>query len=153
MSFSKIKFKYLFLVSLFLIAVVFLIGFNFLFSKPRVIIGSINILVEVAKTEAAKTKGLSGRLALDKDKGMLFVFSKPDFYRFWMPEMRFPIDIIWINDQKVVGITPDVSHNFDPLKPDIYSPARPAQYVLEVNASFSAEKNIQVGDAVVFKNI
>lgn len=162
---SKIKLKYILIALPFLAAIIFIIGLvlpnrhvspnisSIQTKEPMIRIGSINIPVEVAETETAREKGLSGRPSLDKDKGMLFIFSKPDFYQFWMPDMNFPIDIIWINDGKVVGITPNVSNDFDPKNPRIYSPPQPAQYVLEVSAGFSTEKNIKIGDAVVLGDI
>ena len=159
------KLKYILIALPFLAAIIFIIWL-ILTHRPTpmntsltqtkeslVRIGSINIPVEIAETEAARKKGLSDRPSLDKNKGMLFVFSKPDFYSFWMPNMNFSIDIIWINDGEVIGITPDVSNNFDPKNPRTYSPPQPAQYVLEVNAGFGAKKNIKIGDAVVLEGI
>jgi len=121
--------------------------------KPLVRIGSINIPVEIAETEAARGKGLSGRPSLDKNKGMLFMFPKSDFHQFWMPDMNFPIDIIWINNGEVVGITPNISDNFNQENPRAYSPPQPVRYVLEVNAGFSTKNKIKIGDVIAFENI
>ena len=84
---------------------------------------------------------------------MIFVFSKPDKYRFWMPNMHFPIDIIWVNSNPVIGITKNVSNEFDPVNPVFYTPPKPAQYVLEVNAGFAEKNYINIGDKVVLNNI
>jgi uncharacterized membrane protein (UPF0127 family) len=152
----KIKPKYILIALSFLAVIIFIIWLALLnpnIKEPVLHIGSINIPVEIAKTEAAREKGLSSRPSLDKNKGMLFIFSKSDFHQFWMRDMNFPIDIIWINDGKVVGITPNVSNDFDSVGPQVYSPPQPAQYVLEVNAGFSAEKNIEIGDFVTFGDI
>jgi uncharacterized membrane protein (UPF0127 family) len=117
-------------------------------------IGSVNIPAEVARTSAEVQKGLSGRLSLDQDKGMLFMFAKADIYSFWMPDMHFPLDIIWISSaKKVVGISADVSNEFDPANPKFYRPPSPAQYVLEVNAGFAAKNGIKIGNSVTFANI
>ena len=70
-----------------------------------------------------------------------------------MPDMNFPIDIIWINGDKVVGITKNVSNEFDPANPVFYMPPKPAQYVLEVNAGFAESRNINIGDEAVLNNI
>lgn len=83
-------------------------------------------------------KGLSGKKSLGENQGMLFVFEKPDRYGFWMKEMNFPIDIIWIDENyKIIEITKN-------LKPDsypkIFRPKKPAQFVLEINIGW-AEKN------------
>jgi len=124
-------------------------------TKPTAVkIGSINIPVEVAQTSAEVQKGLSGRLSLDQDKGMLFLFAKADIYSFWMPDMHFPLDIVWISSsKKVVSVSTNVSNDFDPANPKFYRPPSPAQYVLEVNAGFAARTGIKTGDNVAFINI
>ena len=118
--------------------------------SPYVEINGVEIPVEVVKTQAEVEKGLSGRASLDSKSGMLFIFSKPDYYRFWMPDMNFPIDIIWIREDRIVGISPDVSNEFDPANPKFYTPPRPADRVLEVNAGFAQKKNIRVGNPFTF---
>jgi uncharacterized membrane protein (UPF0127 family) len=122
-------------------------------SKPLVRINSVEIPVEVVRDEASRQKGLSGRPSLDAKSGMLFIFDKPAIYTFWMPGMNFPIDIIWINNGKVIDISANVPNNFDPNNPYFYAPSQPAQYVLEVNAGFSEKKNINIGDPVSLINI
>jgi uncharacterized membrane protein (UPF0127 family) len=119
----------------------------------RLLINNTHIVVELATTSAQIIKGLSGRLSLEPDHGMLFIFSQPSIYRFWMPDMHFPLDMIWINNNKVVDISHNVSNDFDPVNPTYYKPKEPAQYVLEVNANFSKKNNIKIGDIVKFENI
>ncbi len=118
-----------------------------------VVIGGTTIPVELERTNAQIQKGLSGRTSLDAGSGMLFLFSKPAIYRFWMPDMHFPIDIIWINSGQIVSISKNVPTTFDPTHPIWYRPTKPAQYVLEVNAGFSAAHHFSAGDSVTFKNI
>jgi len=118
-------------------------------NQSAVRINSVNIPVEVASDDTSRDKGLSGRASLDPNSGMLFVFDKSAIYTFWMPDMHFPIDIIWINDNKVVDISKNVSNNFDPQNPDFYEPTKSAQYVLEVNSGFSEKENIKIGDDVI----
>lgn len=122
-------------------------------AAPAVTIGETVIPVELATTTAAREKGLSGRVSLAPDKGMLFVFEKAAIYRFWMPDMHFPLDMIWIDQGRVVDISADVPITFDPRNPRFYSPRKPARYVLEVNAGFSARNNIKTGDAIAFNGI
>jgi len=117
---------------------------------PRVLIHRTTISVEVATTSAAIQKGLSGRPSLDPEKGMLFIFTTPGRYNFWMPDMHFPIDILWIQDEVVRGIEAHVSNIFDPENPRFYTPPIPIQYVLEVNAGFTEAHKIRVGDSVMF---
>ena len=122
-------------------------------ASPYVTIGSAKIFAEIARDEAALRKGLSGRIRLGPDQGMLFVFPKPERYRFWMPDMHFPIDIIWIVDGKIIGIHHSVPPESNPASPRFYRPPKPAQYVLEVNAGFAKNKNVKAGDSVTFYNI
>lgn len=123
------------------------------FSNSYVNIGSTRIAVEIATSTAVQEKGLSGRPSLPPSSGMLFVFSEPKIRSFWMPDMRFPLDIVWINNNKVVDITANVSDDFNPENPILYTPSSPAQYVLEVNAGFAAHQHIKIGDSVSLQNI
>lgn len=120
---------------------------------PYVQIKDIKIPVEIVETPAEVQKGLSGRTSLDASSGMLFVFTQADYYRFWMPDMYFPIDIIWINNNNIVDISHSVSNKFDPAKPKFYLPAKKTNYVLEVNAEFSKKNNIKIGDSVFLNNV
>ncbi|MEK9175139.1 MAG: DUF192 domain-containing protein [Patescibacteria group bacterium] len=120
---------------------------------PTVVIKSIRIPVLLAKTDEEIQKGLSGMISLEKNKGMLFIFSQSYVYRFWMKDMMFPIDIIWINNNKVVDIENNVLNNFDISKPHFYTPRTPVNFVLEVNARFASENKIKIGDTISFIEI
>ena len=117
---------------------------------PHAQINKLKIPVEVARTPAAAQHRLSGRESLAADKGMLFIFNKPDYYRFWMPNMNFPIDIIWISQNTIAGIHKNVSNQFDPANPKFYTPPQPVNKVLEVNAGFAQKNNLKVGDPFNF---
>jgi len=117
-------------------------------SGSTLAIGATTIDLEVADTIPEKIKGLSGRESLPVNTGLLFVFDKPEFHQFWMKDMLFSIDIIWISaDYKVVDITKNASPE---TFPEFFTPREKAQYVLEVNAGFSDKKNIKIGDSVIF---
>ena len=105
-------------------------------------IGDKLLQVELVKTEVQKTKGLSGR-RLAQNGGMLFVYSEPDYYSIWMPEMNFAIDIIWLDSRcKVV----DIKENATPESyPEIFKPKEKASYILEVVAGFVFENNLTIG--------
>lgn len=112
-------------------------------------INGIKIQAEVAKSEKDRTKGLSGRLSMPENRGMLFVFDQPGVYTITMRDMKFPIDIIWIMDNKVVDLTsgaqvPDVNTNTVPE----YQPRKEVNYILEVNSEFISRNNIRIGDEV-----
>lgn len=105
--------------------------------------GFTSVHAEMVESDADRNKGLSGREKLEEGEGMLFVFEKPDRYAFWMPDMRFAIDIIWLDENmKVVHI----QENATPESyPESFTPSVPALYVLEVPTGFTREKGITEG--------
>ena len=121
-------------------------------SLPQIKVGMTNITVELAMTQEARQKGLSGRDSLDANSGMLFTFDQTNTVRsFWMKDMKFPLDFIWIKDGKVVQIDKNISvpaAGTEDSKLTIYTSQMPIDYVLEVNAGFSDKNNIKTGDPV-----
>jgi len=105
------------------------------------------IRAEVAKSAGEFVKGLAGRPCILKDQGMLFTFKRPGRYAFWMKDMKFPIDIIWIDaGKKIVGEEIDV-------RPDTYpdrfvNKQNNALYVLELKANTARELNLEIGQPV-----
>ena len=106
------------------------------------------VRVELADTPEKSRQGLSGHNPLGKGEGMLFIFTSPARYSFWMKDMRFPLDMIWIGeDWRIVDITKNA---LPESYPGHFQPLAPAQYVLEVSAGFSDANNIAIGDAVIY---
>ena len=107
------------------------------------------VKVELAFTLEARTQGLSNRKELKKGEGMLFIFERLGNYPFWMKDMNFPIDIIWIGeDMKVVYIKKDARPE---SYPEAYGPQKEdknAKYILEVVSGFSDKNNLKIGDEV-----
>jgi uncharacterized membrane protein (UPF0127 family) len=104
--------------------------------------------VLVADTPAAITRGLSDVPKLTAD-GMLFVLPQPGQPRFWMYHMLFPLDFIWINQNKVVDILTDVPApppGASPANIVIVAPTTTVTHVLEVPAGFVSAHKIKVGD-------
>ncbi len=120
--------------------------------KGEVTINDKAFTVEVVDTDEDRQKGLSGRRSLPADNGMLFLFDTPDFYSFWMKEMEFPIDIIFINGEKIVTIHRDVPAPASTEEtPPIYRPTTPADKVLELNAGEANKYGIKEGDSVTLQ--
>lgn len=122
-------------------------------ASTQVRINSLVIAAEVAKTTQTRSQGLSKRESLAPNTGMLFVFEKVDRYNFWMKDVKFPIDIIWIGqDKRIADITrsaqpePGVTDNL--LR--IYQPAVSVLYVLEVAEGTAAFNNLRIGDQAEF---
>lgn len=121
---------------------------------PEVVIGSKAFIVDVAKTEQQKEVGLSSKSALQDDHGMYFPFDHADYYSFWMKNMKFPIDIIYINNDQVVTIYHDVQNpTADNQTWQIVKPTEPADGVLEINAGLTKKYNFKPGDPVKKLNI
>lgn len=108
-------------------------------------INKVSFEVEVANTDEERTRGLSGRNDIGS-QGLLFVFPEEGYYTFWMKDMNFPIDIIWINDAyRIVGIEKNVPPN---SYPRVYRPEEPVKYVLETRIHFADTHSFKVGDTV-----
>ena len=107
-----------------------------------------NIKVDLAMTPEAQVRGLSERIELKANEGMLFVFDYSNKYSFWMKDMNFPIDIIWIGENlRVVYIKKDAQPE---SYPESYEANQDAKYVLEVVAGFADKNNLREGDKVKF---
>ena len=122
--------------------------------KINLTAGNFSVLVEIADTKDERQKGLSKKDQLPIAEGMLFVFEKNDTYGIWMKDMKLPIDIIWIdNNKKIVDIVqnalPEPGKDDEELK--IYRPQSESLYILEINAWLAALNNLQVGDQVNFE--
>lgn len=122
--------------------------------KVNVIIGEVVVPSEIADTDQSRELGLSYRKQLDAKSGMLFSFNSLIKPVFWMKDMLFPLDIIWIREDKIVDIhenvpVPEPSASLNQLPK--YSPKEAVNYVLEVNAGFSKKNDIKVGNVVEIK--
>lgn len=138
-----------------IIGLVFIFGSFFLFlenpkeSEKRLILGDISIIVEIADTNIEKARGLSGRNMLEEGKGILLVFEEDDYHGIWMKNMKFPIDIIWLDKEfRVISIEKNV---LPETYPKVFLPTLPARYVLELNASHSTRYNIDTGTQLSFE--
>jgi uncharacterized membrane protein (UPF0127 family) len=114
----------------------------------HVVLNGNTIHAEIADTEALRDRGLGGRDSLAPNTGMLFVFAQDGQYAFWMKDMKFAIDMIWIAaDGRIVYIAPNISPDTYPKN---FAPTSPARYVLEVAAGYSAGHDVKVGDQLQF---
>ncbi|MFA5778185.1 MAG: DUF192 domain-containing protein [Candidatus Paceibacterota bacterium] len=145
-------------LSFLIIVIILLLGFFLItrFSEnltseniKYVKIAGQNIKVDLALTKETQQQGLSGRSELKEDEGMLFIFNHEGLYSFWMKDMNFPIDIIWINKNLEVV---DMKKNVLPESyPENFVPKENAKYVLEIVAGFGEKNNLKEGDSIEFK--
>ena len=123
-------------------------------SAPKVIIGNKTFLAEIADSRQERETGLSKRDFLEQSNGMLFVYSDNVAGGFWMLDMLFPLDFIWIGkDCTVVDLTENVVIETNQEDLHVYYSNPPAAFNFEVNGGEIELSNIQIGDIVQFKNI
>ncbi len=112
-------------------------------------LNNCSIRVEIADTPALRQRGLSGRKSLADNAGMLFTIERPDYHSFWMKDMKFPLDLIWILNGKIVDITPHVLPPAGPVRQlTRYRPSSPADRVLEIKAGVAEKCGVKVGDEI-----
>jgi uncharacterized protein len=100
----------------------------------------------VSDTDELRTKGLSGRKSLRGDEVMLFIFDRPDRVGFWMKDMLFSIDIVWVDENsKIISLEKNVSPE---TFPKVFYPKAPALYVLEFAAGTIDHLGVQEGDMI-----
>lgn len=124
------------------------------YQQTNVTVNGIKLVADVAETNEQRSKGLTVKDALNENEAMLFVFETSQKYPFWMPpEMKFPIDIIWLDSNKTVV---HIEANLQPcdISPPVscpnYVPKEKAQYVLETVAGFAQRYNVTDGTQVEF---
>jgi uncharacterized membrane protein (UPF0127 family) len=116
----------------------------------KIIIDDKIVNVEIADTAEKHYQGLSNRKNLCDDCGMLFIFPDKKDRIFVMRNMNFPLDIIWIDDDKIVKIDKNLPPE-DENPVNNYSSDAPVDYVLEVNEGFADKNNIKAGDKIIFR--
>ena len=107
------------------------------YSLTNLTINNITIQVEEVSSPVAQEQGLSGRKSLGDNQGMLFIFPTEGLYSFWMKDMLFPIDIIWMDKNYNIVYVKENAQPCTLFNCPIYKPTKPAQYVLEVGAGWA----------------
>jgi uncharacterized protein len=111
------------------------------------------VSVEVVSKQEDLERGLMYRTSMDQNKGMFFIFGIDDKYQFWMKNMHFNLDMLWISvDGRIVYISPHVpACTADPCP--VYTPDKEARYVLELNSGYTAAHHWKVGDQLQLNGI
>jgi uncharacterized membrane protein (UPF0127 family) len=120
------------------------------YRQVNVTVNGVGLVADIAETGEQRSKGLAIKDSLNEIEGMLFVFSEPRQYAFWMKDMKFPIDIIWLDSNKTVV---HVEHSLDPCGPvscETYRPGADSLYVLETVAGFADKYGVIEGTKVKF---
>ena len=120
--------------------------------KTTVTAKNTTLVVDLALTPDQQSRGLSGREKMSENQGMLFVMHSPGRYGFWMKEMKFPLDILWLDTK---GVAVYLKQNLQPcltiLNCPTYTPDTDSLYVLETVAGFSQRHAITKGTQFNFR--
>lgn len=111
----------------------------------KLILNDIQIDLEIAVTPEQQAIGLMFRDTLPSNRGMLFPFNPPTRVNFWMKNVSFPLDLIFLAD----GIVKDIAHNVPPCEKEpcpIYSPNSEIDQVLELGGGSAQNFGITKGD-------
>ena len=118
-------------------------------------IGSCVFYLEVAESSEERALGLMGREFLGEDRGMIFVFNRPQVLSFWMKNTLIPLDIAYVDEELMVvavqTMRPGHEAGSDSLP--IYTSAAPSQYAIEINEGKTAECGIAPGSTVILRDI
>jgi len=122
---------------------------NSQWERGEVVLVGKTLNVYLARTPLEREVGLSAFQGIADNQGMLFIFDLPEKPGFWMKDMKFPIDIIWINGNQVVDLTKNLPAGSNELTK--YYPNVEIDRVIEVNAGWSKKNNLKVGDSIEIK--
>ena len=107
--------------------------------------GAHPFMVEIAKDEMSRERGLMFRRYMARDHGMLFEFESEDMQSFWMKNTYIPLDIIFLDrDGRVIR----VAANAEPLSERTIPSGGPSLATLELNGGVAAEIDLKIGDQV-----
>ena len=120
--------------------------------QSNVSVDGFNMTADLALTSEQREKGLSVKDKLRENEAMLFVFEESAKHSFWMKDMKFPIDIMWLDsDGKVVHVEKRLEPCISVFTCTSYSPSRDSQFVLETVAGFTQRHNVSVGTDIDFE--
>lgn len=96
-------------------------------------------------------RGIRNKKDIPDGTGVIFKFSSATNSPYWMKDMLFPIDIIWVDNNKIVDYAENLKVPFPNQPPEslrFYKPAVPASSAIEVKAGFIREFGLSKGDEI-----
>jgi uncharacterized membrane protein (UPF0127 family) len=112
----------------------------------NVVLGTAVVRAQIVDTPESRKNGLSNREPLKEDEGMLFIFEEMEDHGIWMKDMKFSIDILWLNEYG------EVLHYVEEASPDsypeVFSASQNSKYVLEIQAGSIKREGIKLGDKI-----
>lgn len=113
------------------------------------LVDNVKINLEIADNDEERYLGLSFRQSIPEYSGMLFLFPEKGIRSFVMRDMNFPLDIVFIEENKIIDIYSNLPFDVDSSKV-LYNSSLPVDKVLELNGGFCQQHNISVGDEIKF---
>lgn len=117
------------------------------YPRKQATLGPHKLTLVLTDTEQRKITGLSGSKPLRENEGMLFHFPAPGRYGFWMKDMKYPLDFLYLRNNKVVEVRTDVSPE---TYPDIILPTVDFDSMIEMNAGSTSKLNLHIGDVLLY---
>jgi len=118
-------------------------------STDFVVINNQKVFLDVADTREKVTQGLMGIDSIAENQGMVFLFKKSDYKTFWMKNMKIPLDIVFISNEKIAKI-----YNEVPICEKYPCPLYESKYkidsVIEFKNGFCEKYNVKIGDKITF---
>ncbi len=135
----------------FIFALLGLFFYSYFYTHAILSIQGEKFDARIADTNTRRMRGLSGTSALGKNEAMLFVFNTPSQESFWMKDMNYALDIIWLRDKKIIDIAARVSPGAQKNDSELplYTPRLPADQVVEVIAGTVDRLNLKIGDTIL----
>jgi uncharacterized membrane protein (UPF0127 family) len=110
--------------------------------------GRTTFEVEVADTDAERSKGLMYRGSMPQNHGMLFDFGTPRPVAMWMKNTKIPLDMVFADAQgQVIAIREDTV----PFSTATIEVDEQVKAVLEVNAGTAKRVGLAVGDRLLHR--
>ena len=137
-----------------ILCILFLMCQSILFANmniAEVCIGMNCWQMRIADTPQLRSKGLMFENSMPIEQGMIFYFENERFPQFWMKDMQFPLDILFVNKDNIITYMVKYVPPCRKEPCDLYRSTRKADKVIEINAGLSDKLNIHVGDSVLIK--
>lgn len=101
--------------------------------------------VEIARSEAERTRGLMFRKSLPADGGMLFLYDSPDLIAMWMKNTFIPLDMLFIDEG---GRIVNIAHDTVPQSLAIIRSNAMVLGVLEIAGGSAERLGVKAGDQI-----
>ncbi|MCR4326123.1 MAG: DUF192 domain-containing protein [Candidatus Roizmanbacteria bacterium] len=112
-------------------------------------IGNAHLDVTLADTDEKREQGLSGKPKMGENEGMLFTFPVSGTWTFWMKDMLFDLDFIYIKDQQVIALKEHIpAPKNNNGKVAIIEPSKEFDWLVEVHAGWVEKNSITIGQRV-----